>query len=98
MSKSIKNVIMLISILLTIVVGYYFFSLNGSSVLRSGDALVRSNVELQNQEFISRLQELQSMKLGTEIIKDTRLQGLVDFSTAVEEVPVGRTNPFAEVN
>ena len=97
MSNLVQNALIIVGIIAVGLLGAYLY------VVQTGQSLTipsfRSEptvVDVTSQEFLSRLQLLESIELDTErLFSDQHFQALVDFSRPVEPAPVGRSNPFA---
>jgi len=98
MSSLIKNIIIFLGLILTFVTGYYLFVINKDTTLAVTDSLLANQVDIETQSFLSRLEELKTIDLSKDILRDPRMTGLVDSSTQINPLPVGRDNPFAPVN
>jgi uncharacterized protein YacL len=98
MSNVIKNVLIFGGLIVLAIFGYYLFVLQDDSVVgvASNDVDIASVAE--RESFLRSLQELKSIKLDTSVLNDERFVRLVDYSNEPQEVPVGRSNPFANPN
>jgi len=97
MSAFIKNTVFLGLITIVAVLGYYLFVIKDNSSL-VGNSAVINQADAESREFLQRLQEIKSVDLDTEVLRDERFRALVDFSTDIKVVPVGRPNPFEPTN
>jgi hypothetical protein len=73
------------------VYSYFFASAPQQSLTATA---VTSNAAV-DQDLITLLTTLKSIKLDASIFSDPAFQSLQDFSQALVPEPVGRTNPFA---
>jgi len=89
----IKNIIIVCGLLLLIGFGYYLIVLEDQNI-QSRNQQVITNAQVEAQEFLQRLQNIQSIELDTDILTDPRFTNRVDYTTPVPAVPVGRDNPF----
>lgn len=98
MSGLLKNIVIIVGLLLLVLLGYYLFVIERNSTLQTGVGTAFGQAELETQEFLLRLEELQKITISTAVFQDPRFRSLTDFSTVVEQVPAGRSTPFAEPN
>lgn len=91
MSSLIQNIIILGGIVVILGLGFYLYTQKSSEAVEGG---VSVQIELENEEFLRRLKELQSIELNGEIFSDARFLSLKNFSAPVISEPVGRLNPF----
>lgn len=94
MGTFFKNIIVLCVLAALAAIGYYLIVVQRDSSINTDNALVLGQAEQETQEFLRRLDELQTIKLSTTIFTDPKFNSLVDFSVPVEPVPFGRENPF----
>ncbi len=95
MESTIKNISIVLVIFTFAFLGYYFYVQQGASTVADDDSVksMLSNTEV----FIGRSQELDKIGLDLSLFEDARFRSLRSFSKAVDEKPVGRTDPFASV-
>lgn len=88
-----QNIFVIGGLIILAFVAYSFFAPKGNS-----GALTVQNVDpaqgVVEQELLSLLLELRSIKLDVSLFADQRFQGLEDFSQDIVSEPIGRTNPF----
>ena len=89
-----KNLIIFLGLILLLALGYYLFVINGDSSLETNNAIVVNRAEAETREFLQRLNELKIIELDTAVLSDPRFSSLVEYSTPVPAVLVGRENPF----
>ena len=96
MTSIFKNLITLLGLVVLAGVGYYLFVVERGSTIDS-DRLSAGglNVNVESELFLRRLGELQRIELSDTIFNDERFQSLHDFGTIIDQVPFGRSNPFA---
>lgn len=95
MSKSAKNLIVILGIVTTVFAAYYFFTQEAALVLRTSE----SNRQLQElvtaaEQFTARQQVLNEVSLDTRIFESPSFTSLRDFSPEPEEFGIGRPDPF----
>lgn len=94
----VKNIIIVGGLLLLGGFGYYLFVLRDTTT----DTITTSTVNIatvaEQEAFLRSLQELKSIDLDTSILNDSRFNQLVDSGAVLQEVPVGRSNPFQLTN
>lgn len=94
MGSLLKNIMVIGGLLLIAAAGYYLLVVNGSSTIGGNNALVAGQAEQETQEFLRRLNEIESIKLSPQIFNDPRFDSFVDFTEPVEPQSFGRDNPF----
>ena len=52
------------------------------------------DMQANSRLFIERRQQLQTIRLDTDVFNDTRFQSLRSFEEPIQEQPVGRANLF----
>lgn len=97
MSSGVKNFAVFGGLAIVAILGYYLFVIKDSSTISAGD-VVASQADAETREFLQRLQDLRTVDLDTDVLRDPRFKTLVDFSTDIVTVPVGRANPFEPAN
>jgi len=95
MSKSAKNLIVVLGIITTVFAAYYFFTQEAALVLRSSE----SNRQLDQllfaaDEFTARQQVLNNITLDTTLFESDVFTSLRSFSTEPSEYIIGRPDPF----
>lgn len=95
MSSTLQNILVLLGVVLIAGLGYYLFAQN-SDLDTSGanNRAVTSQATVETEAFLRRLNELKGIELDGSILNDSRFTSLIDFSTEVQSMPVGRGNPF----
>ena len=93
----IKNIVTIVGLILLVVFGYYLIVLEDSAV-QSGNREVVTNAQLETQDFLRRLNDIQTINLQTDVLDDPRFTNRIDYSSPVPVVPVGRENPFVPAN
>jgi flagellar basal body-associated protein FliL len=91
-SKSKKTTIILVVILLGLLAFAYkmLFMPAGDDSTATENIAATARVE-------SLLQLVESIKFDTAVMQDPKFKSLKSFETPLLSLPVGRTNPFAEV-
>ena len=95
MVSLIKNIVVIVGLLALAALGYYLFVLERGSTINSGLSADVQQSEIEAQEFLRRLEDVESIEISTAVFSDSRFQSLTDFSSEVDRVPVGRDNPFS---
>lgn len=93
-SSALKNITTLLVIATAAFLGYYLFVQKDQTdlALQGGDTT--AELFTQVQKYIERNQQLDRIKLNTDLLADERFQSLTGFPTEVSEQSVGRDNPF----
>lgn len=89
---------LIIAIAVIVIVGGVWYGLSGNST--SSPALITQTpvAGSADQDLVSTLLALRSVKLDGTIFSDPTFVQLKDFSTQIIPEPVGRPNPFAPLN
>lgn len=93
--RQYQNIFVIAGVIILAFVLYSLFFTGGTPTPALTTENVAASQTAVEQELISLLLELRSIKLDESIFADTRFRGLEDFGQNVIEEPVGRTNPFA---
>lgn len=95
MSKSAKNLIVILGIITTVFAAYYFFTQEAALVLRSTDSDRQlEELLIAAQEFSARQQALNAITLDTTIFSSEVFNSLRSYSPEAEEFQIGRPDPF----
>jgi hypothetical protein len=94
MESTIKNILVVLVVFSVAFLGYYFYTQQSSTA--ANDDVVK-NMLANTEVFISRSQELDRIALDMSLFEDTRFKTLRSFTKPVDDKPVGRPDPFAEV-
>jgi hypothetical protein len=97
MSSTLQNLIAVLGILIIGGIGYYLYIQNANIALDTVSA-TSNEASREAAEFLSGLNELRAMNLDDSLFNDSRFRSLSIFELPVTPVPVGRENPFSEVN
>jgi len=96
MNSKLQNIFIVIGIIAIGGIGYYLFVQDGDISLKNAE--IDNQVAAETAVFLQKLNELKGMKLQGDIFNDERFMSLVNWTTTVVPVPVGRANPFIEVS
>lgn len=88
-----KGAIIAIAVLAVAFFAYSYFFAKPAEPLLSAEAV--AGTTSVDQDLISLLLELRSIKLEDRIFSDSAFMSLQDFSQNLVEEPIGRVNPFA---
>lgn len=98
MTGTTKNLLIILGLITVAAAGYYLFSIRSATTLDTAVSGQSLESMLQNtQVFIERRQELDQIKLDVSVLEDPRFNTLRSYSDPVEEKPIGRPDPFADV-
>jgi hypothetical protein len=104
-----KNIFLFGGIFVLLSVGYYVLfgttsapttgvsRISGSAIPGGGASLITAENAQIEEELISELLKLRSIKLDNRIFTSPAFQSLEDFGHELVPEPVGRPNPFAPV-
>lgn len=99
MGNSLKNITVILGLVTIAFGGYYLFTQYSSSQSEFDfNEQTMQNMLNNTSVFIDHRTTLDSIKLDLGLFEDQRFISLRDFSTPIEESPVGRPNPFSEVD
>ena len=99
MSKTGKNLIVVLGIVTVVFAGYYFFMQEASSVVRSSESDRQlEQMLVRTQEFVEHRRILNNIALDTSMLSAREFTTLRSFATPPNEFEVGRDNPFAAVS
>jgi hypothetical protein len=98
MSSIIKNIIVVGGLLALAGLGYYLFVIEGAATLNTSGGYLNSQAEAENKSFLQRLEDIKDIELSMAIFNDDRFRSLTDFSSVIESVQSGRSNPFVDNN
>ena len=95
MSKTAKNLIVVLGLITVAFAGYFMFMQQSATTLsfESNDAVLQ-NIQANNQLFIERERQLRAIELDLSLFNDDRFISLRSFDKPIVEQPVGRDNPF----
>ena len=102
----IKTIKILVAIIVAIV-AFFAYSYYAESQSPAGDVIIPTLSSSsgtnglaylpESQRLLEMLVLLKSIQINTQFFDQPIFKVLVDFSTELEEEPVGRTNPFAPI-
>jgi hypothetical protein len=97
MSPAFKKITIVLVILTLAYAGYYFFIQQDTTAPGlGGDMSLESFAKVQ--KYIERREVLDRVKLDTALFNDPLFRSLVSFSEEEVTQPIGRINPFDEVD
>ena len=97
MSGIAKNLMIVLGLITVAFAGYYMYTQRTATVLTTGTSnQVVEDMLANTQVFIERRQALDRVTLDMSIFEDERFRSLRSFSEPLDDIPVGRANPFAE--
>lgn len=93
MDSAFKNITILLFVATFALFGYYFYTQQDMNalMLAEGESEALFN---DVQKFAERRQQLDGVKMSTELFSDPYFRSLVSYGTPVPEQPFGRQNPF----
>lgn len=98
MSSLLKNILFALGLALILWLGYSVFFKQDDDLLSANNSLVANDAARDTQEFLTRLQQLKSLRLDASIFSDDRFRSFIDHRKEITDEPYGRPNPFAPVN
>lgn len=100
MTGMTKNIFIVLGLVTVAFAGYYMYTTQGSALLNTtNDEVVLQNMLENTQVFITHRQKLNGINISKSVslFEDERFISLRSFSAPVEEVPIGRSDPFSEI-
>jgi len=99
MGKTATNLSIVLGLITVAFAGYYMYTQQASTTLLVDDNQQTMQDMLKNTRvFIQHRQALESVEMDISLFEDERFRSLRSFSTPILERPVGRSDPFADVN
>ena len=98
MSSSIQNLLVIFGLVVIAGLGYYLYSQNQSSSLSLNNNLVTNQASVESADFLRRLNALSRIQLDDSLFSDSRFRALENNTPILIDEPVGRPNPFLEVD
>lgn len=99
MSKSIKNLVVILIILTTVFGAYYFLTQESALVLRTGESDRQlEELLLSAQTFTARQQVLNAITLDMEVLDSEVFDSLRGYAPNPREYEIGRPDPFVPTN
>ena len=97
MSGTAKNLIAILGLASIAFAGYYLYLQQSATTLTTapGDESLEQML-MKTQVFITRRQALDKVVIDSSIFEDERFRSLRAFTKPLEDMPVGRKDPFAE--
>jgi len=100
MGKTATNLSVALGLIAVVFGIWYIYNQYTASQAVEFDASEQTMQNMLNNTrvFIQHRQTLQKVSLDISIFEDDRFNSLESFSTPIEERPIGRPDPFADVN
>jgi hypothetical protein len=99
MTSTLKNLLTILALATIAFVAYYLYTQQSNNALSTGvddaqlqDMLARTQIFIRHSEELDRIGSI-----NTSLFTDPRFSTLRSFSKPVQESPVGRNDPFAEI-
>ena len=93
MSETIRNLLILVSIIALATVGWFMYDQNRKLQLQMTGG-IGQDIQVETQRFIRDQSRLSSLSMDSELFLDTNFTGLYSITLPIETFPVGRSNPF----
>lgn len=98
MNNKLKNLLIILGLVTVAFAGYYLYSQQSTVPGGLGETdLQYENMLMQTQEFIQRRQQLGQTNLDINLFENDGFTTLHTYSDPIEEVEVGRSDPFAQI-
>ena len=99
MGKTTTNLSIVLGIITVAFAGYYLYTQSMvDTVSFDSNEQTMQNMLIKARAFIAYQETLDQIKLDTTILEDERFISLRNFTTPIKEQPIGRADPFADVN
>lgn len=103
MEKSVTNLILIIGLIAIVFAGFWLYTNNDSSLSLQFGAVDNSQVDIQKmladtKKFEEHTKILEAVNLDLSILEDGQFRSLRNFSTEIETSPIGRDNPFEDID
>lgn len=97
MGKTATNLVIVLGLITVAFAGYYIYTQQAANSL----VFTENDQTLQNMlnrtaAFTSYRQELDAVEMDIGLFEDERFRSLRNFTTPIQERPIGRPNPFAD--
>ena len=96
--KSLKSIIIIVGIIVVALIAYFYYEGSKSA---SNSNLVSTPADVDAQQVgvrvLNLLNQIKSLKIDTTLFSDPSYQTLRDYSVAIPQQNVGRSNPFAPI-
>ncbi len=96
--KSLKSIIIIVGIIIVALIAYFYYE---GSKPAANSVLVSSAADIDAQQVgvrvLNLLNQIQSLRIDTTLFSDPSYQTLRDYSVAIPQQNVGRSNPFAPI-
>lgn len=96
MSSTLQNLLISTGLILVLALGYFLYIQNERTGAQ--DTAVNNIAAVETSDFLTRLRDLETIKINDEIFSDPNFTNLINFSEEVTELPYGKINPFSETN
>lgn len=97
MGKTATNLVIVLGLITVAFAGYYMYTqqaTNGIGFNANDETL--QNMLTRTSAFTAYRQELDAVQMDMSLFEDERFRSLREFSTPIQEQPIGRPNPFAD--
>tara|TARA_B100000508_G_scaffold138723_1_gene135366 strand:- start:10188 stop:10508 length:321 start_codon:yes stop_codon:yes gene_type:complete len=96
MSKTAKNLSIVLGLVTVAFAGYYLYAQQSVSVLQfSSNDQTMQNMLNNTRVFIEHRRQLDSVTMDLSLLEDERFLSLRSYTTPIQERPIGRPDPFA---
>jgi hypothetical protein len=97
MGKTVINIVIILGLVVVAFAAFFLYNQRGGFGLDlNQNERVTEVAQQEIQVFIEYRKTLDQIEIDDSVLEDIRFTALRDFSDEVEELPVGRTNPFTE--
>ncbi len=94
MSSSLQNLLIVAGVGILLALGYYLFAQKDTSTLQNAE--VNNMIAAESAVFLRKLKELESIAVDQSFFSDPRFLQLIDVSTSIVPMEVGKPNPFVK--
>ena len=98
MGKTATNISIILGVITIAFGGYYLYSQFFSKAEFNVNNQTMQNMLNNTRVFIERREVLDQIEFNVAFFEDERFRSLESYTTPIEDKPIGRPNPFADVD
>ncbi len=99
MGKTATNLSVVLGLITVAFAGYYIYTQQASPILEfDGNQQTMQNMLNNTRVFIQYRQALDAVEMDISFFEDERFRSLRTYTTPIQEQPIGRPDPFANVS
>ena len=99
MGKTATNISIVLGLITVAFAGYYMYVQQSATTLNfESTEQTKENMLINTSVFIDYHQSMNQIKLDLNLFEDKRFTSLRSFATPIQERPIGRPDPFADLD